>query len=466
MRIFAGLAIAASLASSAAAAASGSAKVYLLRPQATVSTDSIERTESSDSTTTASTTSSVAGLPQQIVRQILLQRLRVDDDAATFLNTLPEGYDADTALNLLEHYGVATTPLFEPLSASGGAGRGGRRPHQLMVIVEGVTPEHVQRLESPGLLGAYSEPSFAVADPPSRAAIELLFVGKLGNTGISVQRKRLDVSDLLASQTDGSPFVGVYDVQKNPDIIDDLVTSIPQILSAVESGDAEAILVLLPSTSRSSKLNSWTTKAVGPKQPKKAEMDGHGELRKRLHARAAESEAVIGEVEEPGAQETANSNDVDGEAPQPIFEAVHAPAPIVASAATPIPACFQSFNSCVALTANCSSHGVCVDKYALNSGTSTADKRSFGIRADSDPACFVCHCFSTLNRPETSPGGLSTTHWAGSMCQKKDVSVPFWLITGFTVTLVGSISFAIGLLFQVGEEKLPGVIGAGVSRSR
>jgi 1,4-dihydroxy-2-naphthoate octaprenyltransferase len=50
------------------------------------------------------------------------------------------------------------------------------------------------------------------------------------------------------------------------------------------------------------------------------------------------------------------------------------------------------------------------------------------------------------------------------MCQKKDVSVPFWLLAGFTIGIIGVVTFAIGLLYSIGEEKLPGVIGAGVSR--
>jgi len=52
------------------------------------------------------------------------------------------------------------------------------------------------------------------------------------------------------------------------------------------------------------------------------------------------------------------------------------------------------------------------------------------------------------------------------MCQKEDISTQFWLIAGFTITIIGAVTFAIGLLFSVGEEKLPGVIGAGVSRSK
>jgi hypothetical protein len=40
------------------------------------------------------------------------------------------------------------------------------------------------------------------------------------------------------------------------------------------------------------------------------------------------------------------------------------------------------------------------------------------------------------------------------------------MLAGFTITIVGAVSFAISMLFSVGEETLPGVIGAGVSRSK
>lgn len=75
---------------------------------------------------------------------------------------------------------------------------------------------------------------------------------------------------------------------------------------------------------------------------------------------------------------------------------------------------------------------------------------------------------STVVRDGSEPGaiGEKTIRWGGNMCQKKDVSIPFWLLTGFTIAIVGMITFAIGLLYSVGEEQLPGVIGAGVSRSK
>lgn len=147
---------------------------------------------------------------------------------------------------------------------------------------------------------------------------------------------------------------------------------------------------------------------------------------------------------------------------QPIAAEHQRQSQSVFAASDPIPACFQSFNSCMAATNSCSEHGTCIDKYASNSG-GDGDDVSKHANAGS---CFACHCLSTLNRPEDALGGMSTTHWAGNMCQKKDVSVPFWLITGFTVAIVGAVSFAIGMLFNVGEEKLPGVIGAGVSRTK
>lgn len=114
-----------------------------------------------------------------------------------------------------------------------------------------------------------------------------------------------------------------------------------------------------------------------------------------------------------------------------------------------IPACFASKDSCQSTTSNCSGHGECRNKYAKRDGSD-----------DDTNACFTCHCLATK-----SDAG-SVTHWAGATCGKVDVSMQFWLFAGFTIAMLGIVYFAISLLFNVGEEKLPGVIGAGVSRSR
>lgn len=206
----------------------------------------------------------------------------------------------------------------------------------------------------------------------------------------------------------------------------------------VESGEIEITLVLLPESSRSSKLKYWTTTAPRSKLVSSEEL-------RMLRARKAQSESVM--LEEDSSSSSNKKND-----------AVPSSHEWVATAPIAIPACFQSFNSCVTQTGNCSNHGGCVDKYAHNSGRAAKTAQKSGAAS-----CFVCHCYSTLNRPDDGKTGLSTTQWAGNMCQKKDVSAPFWLLTGFTVTLIGIVTFSIGMLFNVGEEKLPGVIGAGVS---
>ncbi|MGC8159934.1 DUF3844 domain-containing protein, partial [Salmonella enterica] len=60
----------------------------------------------------------------------------------------------------------------------------------------------------------------------------------------------------------------------------------------------------------------------------------------------------------------------------------------------------------------------------------------------------------------------STTTWAGPACSKMDVSSPFWLFVSASVVVVFAVYMAVGMLFAVGDEKLPGVIGAGVSKSK
>lgn len=118
------------------------------------------------------------------------------------------------------------------------------------------------------------------------------------------------------------------------------------------------------------------------------------------------------------------------------------------ASAAPIPSCFKSEESCVSATGNCSMHGNCLNKYAGSDGS------------DDDNSCWTCHCLSTRSKSG------SLTHWAGPICAKKDVSVPFWLLSGVSLALVGILSLSVSMLFNVGEQKLPGVIGAGVSRTK
>lgn len=113
--------------------------------------------------------------------------------------------------------------------------------------------------------------------------------------------------------------------------------------------------------------------------------------------------------------------------------------------------CYESQSKCVASTNGCTGHGQCVNR---NGGDKA---RGFD--------CWHCACKAeTITHDgkgmETSQ---KTIYWGGPACQKKDVSVPFWLLTGTGVLLAFLISSGIGLLYSMGSEELPSVIGAGVS---
>ncbi len=118
-----------------------------------------------------------------------------------------------------------------------------------------------------------------------------------------------------------------------------------------------------------------------------------------------------------------------------------------------LPLCYTSFNSCVTATNNCSGHGSCYRKYGAPGGNDAAAK-----------SCYACRCSSTQLRD--SDTRVQTYYWGGAACEKQDVSVPFFLLAGFSIFIVAALAWGIGLLFSVGQEPLPSVIGAGVVAPR
>ncbi|KAF2459847.1 hypothetical protein BDY21DRAFT_336650 [Lineolata rhizophorae] len=132
-----------------------------------------------------------------------------------------------------------------------------------------------------------------------------------------------------------------------------------------------------------------------------------------------------------------------------------APAQNLADADSPlrgiIPACFASQSACESATRNCTGHGSCSLKY---------DNKEID-----EKVCYACVCDKAEVR-ENPDGSVKTTHFGGPACQKKNVVMPFWLLAGFTVGLVATVSWGIGLLYSMGNEELPSVIGAGVSGPR
>lgn len=120
-----------------------------------------------------------------------------------------------------------------------------------------------------------------------------------------------------------------------------------------------------------------------------------------------------------------------------------------------LPACYATLDACNEKTNKCSGHGKCYKKRGDPSGKGRA--------------CFACGCSPTyrnFTHGENKQKATTLVYWGGAACQKEDVSGPFWLLAIFTITMVGLVTWGIGLMYAVGEEKLPGVIGAGVSSNR
>ncbi|KAH9963894.1 hypothetical protein BC827DRAFT_1128499 [Russula dissimulans] len=100
--------------------------------------------------------------------------------------------------------------------------------------------------------------------------------------------------------------------------------------------------------------------------------------------------------------------------------------------------CFASEEVCSNSTDSCTGHGVCAQ--AIRAGRT----------------CFACVCEATKD----SNG--QTQYWAGSKCERKDVSGPFVLITGTVITLLLIVVGSIALLSGVGSQPLPSVLTSSV----
>ncbi|KAL8661606.1 MAG: hypothetical protein Q9202_005434 [Teloschistes flavicans] len=120
-----------------------------------------------------------------------------------------------------------------------------------------------------------------------------------------------------------------------------------------------------------------------------------------------------------------------------------------------LPVCQPKLDTLIEVTNNCSGHGT---PYLKRRGSLPDDE-------DSIPDCYACKCGKTvLDRGEGK--GVKTVVWAGPACSKKDVSGPFWLLAGVSIALIATVSWGIGLMFSIGQEELPSVIGAGVAGPR
>jgi hypothetical protein len=109
-----------------------------------------------------------------------------------------------------------------------------------------------------------------------------------------------------------------------------------------------------------------------------------------------------------------------------------------------LPMCFSSEPLCTNATNSCSGHGSCSTKYA---------------------GCYACRCSRTIVR-YNDDGTTKSVQWGGTACEKKDISMEFWLFAGFGVAMTALVAGGIGMLYIMGAEELPSVIGAGVAGPR
>ncbi|GAW22678.1 hypothetical protein ANO14919_122210 [Xylariales sp. No.14919] len=277
-------------------------------------------------------------------------------------------------------------------------------PKQLVIAFSGVNAKQYKQLKAaiPRVPLAFTAPG--LGSLPAKVSSDCAF-------GPSINPKKSESSKCWSGKTQYLQ----YDVTKDSDVVKQLSLNLAALKSYANEGLMETTIVFLDEESASS---------------------GEGEIRRRQLQ--FQREKVMGES---SASDTTFVSSTHGSSDK-AFDAF-------SGRPTPVPACFASQSACENATSSCSGHGVCVDRWGKD---------------NTDNTCFFCHCGKTVEAD--AKGRDQVFYWGGGACQKRDISTPFWLFAGVTITLVATVAFSIGLLFSVGETKLPGVIGAGVSRSK
>lgn len=217
-----------------------------------------------------------------------------------------------------------------------------------------------------------------------------------------------------------------------------LSRALSRLITLAEFGKQESMVVMFPRVSGRTKGQS--------KDP----YGDDAKLNGRLARRSPEEEPL--ESQPPPSSSSSSSSSTASSAPASTPTPSQAPNN---STTKPLkhnlPICYNSLDACISTTNNCSSHGECYKKY------SSLSEDGEGSGKD----CFACKCKPSVTRD--SDTNVKKVYWGGAACQKKDVSMPFFLLAGISIFLVTVISYGIGLLFSIGQETLPSVLGAGVA---
>ncbi|KAI5865749.1 hypothetical protein GGS23DRAFT_603277 [Durotheca rogersii] len=353
---------------------------------------------------TTTTSSNPPSIPNDLARAILLQRLSTPDKPSA-LGRLPESLADTDAVSYIKQFGKQPRPLFEDAASESS---------QLVITFSGITADNYDSLRA--------------ALSPLPVSFTVPGLSRLP-TSLWNQKKRSCAFASSINPEDGKCWKGqtqylAYDAVKDSSVIAELGKNLDALRARARDGKLETTIVLL---------------APAGAAPE--------ELRRRD---GFESEEVIAVKDADGARAAS------GPGAGTTFVSDSKPLHAFASRPPPVfPACFASHNACVTATDSCSGHGECVNWWAKRG----AAKRDGDGDGDGD-ACFACHCLATPHGPN------NVQRWGGGACHKRDVSTPFWLFVGVATVLGATVAFAVGLLFSVGEQKLPGVIGAGVSRSK
>jgi hypothetical protein len=296
-------------------------------------------------------------LPREVARHILLQRTsrsRYGSD----LRDLPKSVDTESAVEYISRYGKSPAPLFTKSDAIDAS--------QLVVILEGVDKAAAGQIKE-ALTQSGQDVAFTISDPPSATANKRLMT-LFQNMGVASQQQCDFASAINPFDSNcwtGSSSVVKYDVSKSPATLTSILSNLPRLAKFASAGDLEALLIVLPESSRYSSLSHWSVAAAAA-----------------LHSqRSAGAETVF-----------TSSSVLSGPSSS---KATRKPK------AVKIPQCFASFNTCMTQTGNCSAHGECVNKYA------EGDKSS----------CFACSCKATILKAGEGAEhkGRQTQHWGGNI---------------------------------------------------
>ncbi|OBT43316.1 hypothetical protein VE00_06880 [Pseudogymnoascus sp. WSF 3629] len=351
---------------------------------------------------------SVSLTPEQ-VRVVLAQQLDV-----TQYHTLGAGDRSEKELKLINTFGGQHPKLFDEGVA------GATSPKHLVVFLD-VSLEGSKALKAKWSEKGRAEPSFVMVGSPGPESVGTLvrdIQQQISPRELADEQCTLTkVIDASASECwyNRNSHI-MYKLAEDSSDFDTFVKSQDSLFSAIEKGDLEATFLLMtPGQTNRFKKQPWGSYSLAASD---------SDLRKR------QQEQPLSDVV---SSSSSSSSTLSG--PQPT--------------STPIgrlpPLCYNTLESCTSSTQNCSGHGACFRKFGPAKGESGA-------------SCFACKCYGPDPTDKTKKG-----HWGGAACQKQDISAQFWIIAGFSALLIGIVSYAIGMMFSIGSEKLPGVIGAGVA---